>query len=74
MNKRCNSQDKARIVMEFINTSILLLSYVASTTSHRSHSKTGKTNSWQGRDKPWRPSGCGQDPYKGGGKPQAYNR
>ena len=42
MNKKRNPQDKARIVMEFINTSILLPNCVANTIYLQPPSKTGK--------------------------------
>ena len=43
MNKKRNLQDRAKIVMECINTGILLLNCVADTTYLRPHSRTGKT-------------------------------
>ena len=52
MNKKRNLQDKSRIVMEFINTSILLPNCVANTTYLRPPSKTGKTSSCRQANRP----------------------
>ena len=53
MNKKRNPQDKAKIVMEFINTSISAAELCRKHNTYlRPHSKTGKTSSCKEAGRP----------------------
>ena len=74
MSKRRTPQEKAKIVLEFLNTS------TSAAQLCRKHDVSPATfQDWKdkfmagGKQALAGPRGRGQDPHKGGGKSQAYN-
>ena len=77
MNKKRNLQDKARVVLEFINTGILLQGCVASTTYLRPPFKTGRVSfcrEARRQEGPHKQRRQDRKSRKGGRESKAHNR